>query len=75
MVSVSAIGPISGSASHPAVMAGWPVIRTPSWASIWICLVACFLGRAAAALDFRALNPAEQAQLEFLLTNSITSFK
>lgn len=59
VVSAFAIGPVSGSAINPAVAVGLSSMGISPWASIWIYLVADFLGGAAAAGVFRALHPGE----------------
>lgn len=59
VVSIFAIGNISGSAINPAVGVGLSVLGLSAWANIWIYLVADFLGGAAAALIFRAVNPGD----------------
>lgn len=59
MVSAFAIGGISGSAINPAVAVGLSVMGISAWTNIWIYLVADFLGGAAAALVFRAVNPGD----------------
>ena len=52
-----AVGPISGGAFNPAVAVGITVMGLASVANIWIYLLACFAGGAAAGAAFRALNP------------------
>jgi aquaporin Z len=59
VVSAFAIGSISGSAINPAVAVGLSTMGITTWSSIWIYLVANFLGAAAAALVFIALNPGD----------------
>lgn len=59
VASIYAIGAISGSAINPAVGIGLSVLGLSSWANIWIYLVADFIGGAAAALVFRAVNPGD----------------
>jgi aquaporin Z len=54
-----AVGDISGGAFNPAVAVGISVMGLSSWPNLWIFLVANFLGGAAAALAFRALNPTD----------------
>src|ERR1043166_2490439 len=52
-----AVGNISGGAFNPAVAIGITVMGIVSGSSIWIYLVANFLGGAVAALVFKTLNP------------------
>lgn len=59
MTGAYAVGNISGGAFNPAVAVGISVMGLVSWSSIWIYLVANFLGGAAAALTFKALNPGD----------------
>jgi aquaporin Z len=59
VVSAFSIGAITGSAINPAVAVGLSVMGISTWANIWIYLVAEFLGGAAAALLFRAVNPGD----------------
>ncbi|HLE14238.1 MAG TPA: aquaporin [Anaerolineales bacterium] len=59
VVSAFAIGAVSGSAINPAVAVGLSTMGITAWGSLWIYLVANFLGGAAAALVFRALNPGD----------------
>ena len=56
MVGAFAVGPISGGAFNPAVAVGVAFMQLISVADIWIHLVADFLGGAAAALVFLAVN-------------------
>lgn len=68
------VGAISGAAFNPAVAIGITLLGLSAPTSIWIFLVADFLGGVAAALVFGALNlgedkptnatPAEQAELK-----------
>jgi len=57
MTGAFAVGDISGGAFNPAVAIGVTVMGLSSWANLWIYLVGCFAGGAAAALVFKALNP------------------
>jgi len=59
-----AVGGISGGAFNPAVAVGASAMGLFSWANLWIYLVANFLGGAAAALTFKALNPEEAQEPE-----------
>lgn len=52
-----AVGAVSGGAFNPAVAVGITVMGLSALNNIWIFLVANFLGGAAAALAFNALNP------------------
>jgi aquaporin Z len=56
-----AVGPISGGAFNPAVGVGISVMGLAPWANIWIYLVGCFAGGAAAGFAFKALNPDDPA--------------
>jgi aquaporin Z len=60
MVGAFSVGNISGGAFNPAVAVGISVMGLSSWANIWIYLLADFIGAAAAAGAFKALNPAER---------------
>lgn len=55
-----AVGNISGGAFNPAVALGISMMGLASWGSIWIYLVAEFLGGALAAVTFKILNPADK---------------
>jgi aquaporin Z len=55
-----AVGGISGGAFNPAVAVGVTVMGLSTWSSLWIFLVANFLGGAVAAFTFKALNPADR---------------
>lgn len=55
-----AVGNISGGAFNPAVAVGISMMGLASWGSIWIYLVAEFLGGALAAVTFKILNPADK---------------
>jgi len=52
-----AVGDISGGAFNPAVAVGISVMGLVSWGSIWIFLLANFLGGVAAAVVFKTCNP------------------
>jgi aquaporin Z len=52
-----AVGNVSGAAFNPAVAVGATTMGLISPSSLWIFLVADFLGGAAAALVFNSLNP------------------
>lgn len=52
-----AVGSVSGGAFNPAVAVGIIVMGLTEISNIWIFLVGNFLGGAAAALVFKALNP------------------
>ena len=56
-VGAYSVGPISGAAFNPAVAIGVTVMGVSFVKSIWIFLVANFLGGAIAAVVFNALNP------------------
>ncbi len=60
MVGAFAVGSISGGAFNPAVAIGIAVMGLIPWTSLWIFLAANFLAGAAAALVFKALNPADR---------------
>ena len=51
-----AVGGVSGGAFNPAVALGLCLMGIVAWGSIWIYLVACFAGGAAAAFAFRTVN-------------------
>lgn len=57
MAGAIAVGPLSGGAFNPAVGLGVSVGGMSDWANIWIYLVACSIGGAAAGFAFKALNP------------------
>jgi aquaporin Z len=57
LVGAYAVGSISGGAFNPAVAVGIITMGMMDISSIWIFLVANFLGGIAAALAFNALNP------------------
>jgi aquaporin Z len=52
-----AVGPISGGAFNPAVGLGVCLAGLASWSMIWVYLVVCLGGGAAAGYVFRYLNP------------------
>src|SRR5258707_2070058 len=53
------VGNISGGAFNPAVAVGISCMGLSPWANIWIYLVADFVGGAAAAGVFKAVNPTD----------------
>jgi aquaporin Z len=55
-----AVGTISGGAFNPAVAIGIIAMGIVPWSSIWIYLVANFLGAAAAAQAFKTINPLDK---------------
>lgn len=55
-----AVGHISGGVFNPAVAVGITVFGLSHLSSIWIYLAANFLGGAAAALAFKAVNPGDK---------------
>lgn len=57
VIAAYSAGAISGGAFNPAIALGITVMGISSAVNIWIFLVADFLGGAAAALAFNALNP------------------
>jgi len=57
LVGAYAVGSISGGAFNPAVAVGIITMGLIDISSIWVFLVANFLGGIAAALAFNALNP------------------
>ena len=57
MAGAFAVGAISGAAFNPAVAIGVAVMGLSAWGNIWIYLVACFSGGAAAAVVFKLMNP------------------
>jgi aquaporin Z len=56
MTGAFAVGNISGGAFNPAVAVGISIMGLSSWSSIWIFLVADFVGGAVAALTFKFVN-------------------
>lgn len=59
MVGAFSVGNISGAVFNPAIALGVSVMGLSTWSNIWIYLVADFLGGAAAAGAFKAVNPAD----------------
>ncbi len=59
MTGAFAVGNISGGAFNPAIAIGISVMGLSAWPSIWIFLLADFLGGAVAALVFKAVNPGD----------------
>jgi len=57
VIAAYSAGAISGGAFNPAIALGITVMGISAASNIWIFLVANFLGGAAAALVFNALNP------------------
>ena len=60
MVGAFAVGPISGGVFNPAVAIGIAIMGLIPWATVPIYLAANFLGGVAAAVVFKALNPADR---------------
>jgi aquaporin Z len=54
------VGAISGGAFNPAVAVGAMTMGLFPWSALWIYVVADFVGGAAAALVFNALNPTDR---------------
>ena len=59
LVGAFSVGNISGGAFNPAVAVGISFMGLSPWANIWIYLVADFVGGAAAAGVFKAVNPTD----------------
>src|ERR1700726_717529 len=59
LVGAFSVGNISGGAFNPAVAAGISSMGLSPWPNIWIYLVADFVGGAAAAGAFKAVNPTD----------------
>ena len=59
LVVAYSVGNISGGAFNPAVAVGISFMGLSSWPNLWIYLVADFVGGAAAAGAFKALNPTD----------------
>ncbi len=59
MVATFAVGDISGGAFNPAVAIGASFMGVFPWWTLWIYLVAEFLGGAAAAVVFKIVNPTD----------------
>lgn len=57
MTGAFAVGGVSGGAFNPAVAIGAGVMGLVAMSSIWILIVANFLGGAVAAMVFRTINP------------------
>ena len=57
MTGAFAVGNISGGAFNPGVALGITIMGLSAWSSIWLFLVADFLGGAVAALIFKFVNP------------------
>jgi aquaporin Z len=57
MTGAFAVGDISGGVFNPAVALGISAMGIASWSSLWLYLVAEFLGGAAASLTFKSLHP------------------
>lgn len=57
LVGAYAVGSVSGGAFNPAVAVGIIIMGLIDISSIWIFLIANFLGGIAAAIAFNALNP------------------
>jgi aquaporin Z len=60
LVGVFAVGSVSGGALNPAVAIGAMVMGLFAWSDIWIYLLACFAGGAAAAVAFVYTQPGEK---------------
>jgi aquaporin Z len=59
MVGAFSVGNISGGVFNPAIAVGITLMGLSAWSSIWIFLLADFLGGAAAALAFKVVNPGD----------------
>jgi aquaporin Z len=59
VVGAYAGGGISGGAYNPAVAVGISAMGLAAWSNLWIYLVACFAGGAAAALVYKMVNADE----------------
>jgi aquaporin Z len=59
LVGAFSVGNISGGAFNPAVAVGISFMGLSPWPNIWIYLVADFVGGAAAAGAFKAVNPTD----------------
>ncbi len=57
MAGAFAVGDISGGVFNPAVAVGIAMMGLTSWSSIWLYLVANFLGGIVASLTFKFLHP------------------
>jgi aquaporin Z len=60
MTGAFAVGDIAGGAFNPAVAIAATLMGLSAWANLWIYVVACMAGGAAAAVVFRLLNPTDQ---------------
>jgi len=60
MAGAFAVGSISGGVFNPAVAVGITTMGLSSWSSLWIYLVANFLGGAAAGVTFKSLIPEDK---------------
>jgi aquaporin Z len=65
-----AVGNISGGAFNPGVAIGISLMGLAAWPSIWIYLVAEFLGGAVAALVFEAVSPADHEARSLLFSSA-----
>ena len=59
MTGAFAVGNISGGAFNPAVAVGISIMGLSAWSSIWIFLLADFVGGAVAALTLKFVNPSD----------------
>jgi aquaporin Z len=57
MTGAFAVGDVSGGVFNPAVAVGISTMGLTPWSSIWLYLVANFLGGTAASLTFKSLQP------------------
>ena len=57
-----AVGNISGGVFNPAVALGISIMGLSEWSNIWVYLVANFAAAVAAAMVFKAVNPALEAK-------------
>jgi len=55
-----AVGDISGGSFNPAVAVAAAMVGLLDWSHLWVPLVGCFGGAAAAAVVFRAMNPEDR---------------
>ena len=60
MTGAFAVGDIAGGAFNPAVAIAATLMGLSAWANLWIYVVACMAGGAAAAVVFRLLNPTDR---------------
>jgi glycerol uptake facilitator-like aquaporin len=63
MAGAYAVGTLSGAAFNPAVALGLSIMGLSAWSTLWIYLVANFLGGAVAALVFNWLNEEKRTVL------------